>query len=143
EVTESEPELSLFSNADKQTLHGLIRRLSKARDDDSIKAVLITLGADAEVKLAQAQEIRQKLAELKSAGKKTFVYADAYDTAGYSLAAGASDVCLPQGGEIMIPGVGMEAMFYKGTFDKLGVHADYIQIGEYKGAEEPYTRTAA
>ena len=28
------------------------------------------------------------------------------------------------------------------TFDKVGVTADYIQIGEYKGADEEYTRTA-
>ena len=42
----------------------------------------------------------------------------------------------------MIPGIGMEAQFYKGIFDKVGVKADYVQIGEYKGAEEPYTRTA-
>jgi protease-4 len=142
-ITEKAPGFSLFADADHQTLHNLLQRLTKAREDDSVKAVLLTLGADAEVNLAQAQEIRQKLAALKSAGKKTFVYADAYDTVGYSIAAGATDVCLPQGGEIMIPGVGMETMYYKGTFDKLGVSADYIQIGEYKGAEEPYTRTAA
>jgi protease-4 len=142
-VTETAPQFSLFSSGDEDTLHGLLQRLGKARDDQSIKAVLITLGSDAELNLAQAQEIRQKLNDLKSAGKKTFVYADAYDTLGYSLAVGASDVCLPRGGEIMIPGVGMETMFYKGTFDKLGVTADYIQIGEYKGAEEPYTRTTA
>ena len=46
-----------------------------------------------------------------------------------------------EGGEIMIPGVGMETMFYKGLMDKVGVKADYVQIGEYKGADEEYTRT--
>jgi protease-4 len=45
------------------------------------------------------------------------------------------------GGEIMIPGVGLSTMFYKGAFDKIGVEADYIQIGAYKGAKEPYTQT--
>ena len=48
-----------------------------------------------------------------------------------------------EGGEIMIPGVGLEATFYKGLFDKIGVKADYVQIGEYKGADEEYTRTEA
>src|SRR5439155_17389258 len=37
--------------------------------------------------------------------------------------------------------VGFETMFYKGAMDKVGIKADYIPIGEYKGAEEPYTRT--
>src|SRR4030095_7408632 len=44
---------------------------------------------------------------------------------------------------MMIPGVGMEAMFAKGLLDKVGVKADYVQIGEYKGADEQYTRTEA
>jgi len=43
----------------------------------------------------------------------------------------------------MIPGVGMETMFAKGLLDKVGVKADYVQIGQYKGADEQYTREFA
>jgi protease-4 len=111
-----------------------------ARDDKDIRAVLITLGQSG-LNLAQAQEVRDALGDLRKAGKKTFVYSDNYDTIGYTVATGATDVCLLTGGEIMIPGIGMQATFYKGIFDKVGVQADYVQIGEYKGAEEPYTRT--
>jgi stringent starvation protein B len=95
---------------------------------------------ESSLNLAQAQEIRDALVELRKVGKKTFVYADSYDTTGYMLASGATNVCIMPGGEIMIPGVGIETMFYKGILDKAGVKADYVQIGEYKGAEEPYTR---
>ena len=59
------------------------------------------------------------------------------------MATGANHICMLQGGEIEIPGVGMEITFYKGLFDKVGVKADYVQIGEYKGADEEYTRTEA
>jgi protease-4 len=124
------------------TLRSIIQRMQLARDDKDVRAVLLTLG-EPSLNFAQAQEVRDALAELRKAGKKTFVYSDSYDTVTYTLASGATDVCLMEGGEIMIPGVGMEAMFYKGLFDKLGVVADYVQIGEYKGAEEPYTRTDA
>ena len=34
-------------------------------------------------------------------------------------------------------------MFAKGLLDKIGVKADYVQIGEYKGADEEFTRTQA
>ncbi len=44
---------------------------------------------------------------------------------------------------MLIPGVGLETMFAKGLLDKIGVQADYIQIGEYKGADETLTRTQA
>jgi protease-4 len=124
---------------DNTTLRSLLERLQKARDDKDVRAVLITIG-ESSLNLAQAQEIRDALVDLRKAGKKTFVYADSYDTTSYMLASGATNVCMMPGGDIMILGVGIETMFYKGILDKAGVKADYVQIGEYKGAEEPYTR---
>ncbi|HMB94724.1 MAG TPA: S49 family peptidase, partial [Tepidisphaeraceae bacterium] len=140
-VTEKPAEFSLFGSNDRATLHDIISRLHQARDDKEIRAVLVTIAADLEMNLAQAQEVRDALIELRRAGKKTFVYADSYDTIGYTIASGATNICLLEGGEIMLPGVGLQTMFYKGTFDKLGVVADFVQIGQYKGAEEPYTRS--
>jgi protease IV len=141
-VVEKPADFSLFGDTTWMSLRSVIQRMQMARDDKDVRAVLLTLG-EPSLNFAQAQEVRDALAELRKAGKKTFVYSDSYDTVTYTLASGATDVCLMEGGEIMIPGVGMETMFYKGLFDKLGVKADYVQIGEYKGAEEPYTRTAA
>lgn len=142
-VSERPSSFSIFGGGESRTLHSLLTRLQKAQSDDSVRAVLITAGADLEMNLAQAEELQKQLVQLRRAGKKTFIYADSYDTISYIIASGATNVCLAQGGEIMIPGVGMETMFYKGTFDKLGVSADYVQIGEFKGAEEPYTRSAS
>lgn len=141
-VIEKPADFSLFGDATYMTLRSVIGRIHLARDDKDVRAVLLTLG-EPSLNFAQAQEVRDALVELRKAGKKTFIYSDSYDTVTYTLATGATDVCLMEGGEIMIPGVGMETMFYKGLFDKLGVQADYVQIGEYKGAEEPYTRTTA
>ena len=73
--------------------------------------------------------------QLVKAGKKVFVYADAYDTIGYTVASAATNICLMEGGEIEIPGVGLETMFYKGIFDKVGVKADSIQIGPHSQLE--------
>jgi protease-4 len=132
---------SLFGG-DEMTLQSLISRLQSVRDDKDVRAVLITMG-DTNFNLAQAQEIRDQLIAIRKAGKRAFVYADAYDTAAYVAATGATDICMMEGGEIMIPGVGMETMFAKGLLDKVGVKADYVQIGQYKGADEQYTREFA
>jgi protease-4 len=142
-IVEKPADFSLFGDPDALTLRSLLDRLDKARADKEVRAVLITLGADSDFSFAQAQEIRDSIAKLTRAGKKTFVYADAYDTPSYTLASAASGVYLLEGGQVMIPGVGMEAMFARGLLDKVGVKADYVQIGEYKGADEQYTRTAA
>src|SRR5438477_4334363 len=124
------------------TLRSLIERLHQARDDKDIKGVLITLGAEG-INFSQAQELRNALRDLSKAGKTSYVYADGYDTDSYIVASGAKHICMLEGGEIMIPGVGLEATFYRGLFDKVGVKADYVQIGEYKGADEEFTRTEA
>jgi protease-4 len=125
------------------TLRDLLNRLDKARDTKEVRAVLITLGAGAGMSLSQAQEVRDHLKEFGKSGKRVFVYADTYESATYTLASGASDICLMQGGEVFIPGPAVETQFFRGIMDKVGVKADYIQIGEYKGADESYTRTEA
>ena len=140
-VGERPAEFSLFGD-DRLNLRTLVERLHAARNDSSVKAILITLGQHG-LGLAQAQEVRDALVAVKKAGKPVFVYADSYDTTDYMIASGASDVAMLEGGEIMIPGVGMEAMFARGLLDKVGVKADYVQIGEYKGADEQYTRTGS
>lgn len=131
---------SLF-NSDADTLRDLLDRLAKARDDKEIRGVLVTLSPGFGINFAQAQEVREQLTQLRRAGKRVFVYADTYDTLSYLVAVGATDVCLMDGGEIFIPGVGLETMFYRGAMDKIGVEPDFIQVGEFKGAEEPYMRT--
>jgi protease-4 len=140
-LAEKPAAFSIFGD-DSLTLHSVIERLSAARDDKDVRAVLITMG-DTSFNLAQAQEIRDSLIQLRKAGKRAFVYADAFDTASYIAATGSTDICMMDGGEIMIPGVGMETMFARGLLDKVGVKADYVQIGQYKGADEQFTRTEA
>lgn len=125
------------------TLRDLLNRLDKARDTKEVRAVLITIGAGAGMSLSQAQEVRDHLKEFGKSGKRVFVYADTFENATYTLASGASDICLMQGGEVFIPGPAVETQFFRGIMEKVGVKADYIQIGEYKGADESYTRTEA
>jgi protease-4 len=85
--------------------------------------------------------LRNAVADLRRAGKRIFVYADVYDTSTYVVASAATNICMLPAGEMMMPGIGIETMFYRGTMDKVGITPDFIQIGEFKGAEEPYTRT--
>jgi protease-4 len=142
-LSEKPADFSWFGADDNGvTLRVLLERLEHARQDKDIRGVLITL-SDSGLNLSQAMELRDELNALRKDGKRSFVYADSYDTTSYLAACGATDVCIMEGGDIMIPGVGFETMFAKGLLDKVGVNADYVQIGEYKGADEEFTRTEA
>jgi protease-4 len=135
-VVEKPADFSIFASDQNVPLRELLERMEKARRDPDVKAILFTLGGG--MNLAQALEVRDSLEMMRKAGKRTFVYADSYDAPDYIVATGASDVCLLGGGEIELPGVGLETIFAKDLLDKVGVEADYEQIGEYKGADEEF-----
>ncbi|HTW93554.1 MAG TPA: signal peptide peptidase SppA [Tepidisphaeraceae bacterium] len=139
-LAEKPADFSFFADQQSLTLHTVLQRLDQAAHDKDVKAVLITV-SEGQLNISQALELRDELRAVTKLGKRTFVYADSYDTDTYVVACGASDICMLGGGEIELPGVGIEVMFAKGLLDKVGVEADYEQIGEYKGADEEYTRT--
>jgi protease-4 len=139
-ITEKPADFSLFGEENNQTLRDILDSMYKAKGDPNVKAVLVTMDNPA-INLSQALEIRDALVQITQAGKPTFVYADQYETTSYVAATGAQHICMLEGGQLIVPGVNLEAMFAKGLLDKIGVKADYIQIGEYKGADEQFTRT--
>jgi len=142
-VMEKPADFNWFSQQETGlTLRVLVDRLEKARQDDDVKAVLLRL-EEGTLNLSQAMELRDELTALRNGGKPVYVYADSFDTTSYIAACGASQICMLEGGEIMVPGIGFETMFAKGLLDKVGVKADFVQIGEYKGADEEFTRTGA
>lgn len=137
-VSERPADFSLFGDDSTPTHYSLLKRIATATDDASVSAILVTLG-NADLQLAQAQELRDALSQAK---KPVFVYADSYTTATYILATGSRNICILPGGEIEIPGVAVETMYFRGLLDKIGVEPSFIQIGEYKGADEAFTRIA-
>jgi protease-4 len=49
---------------------------------------------------------------------------------------------MPPAATLEITGVRTEVTFFKAMLDKLGVDAEILQVGEFKGAGEPLTRTS-
>jgi protease-4 len=130
---------SLFGEGDVK-LKDLLDRLDKARKDDKISAVILQLRS-LEIGRAKIDELRAAVAKLRAAGKR--VIADLQTATGgdYLVALACDEIVMPESGMLLVPGVRAELTYYKGLFDKLGIQADFIQIGDYKGAEEAYTRT--
>ena len=75
------------------------------------------------------------------AGKKIYADLQFATPADYLLASACDQIVMPESGTLMLPGVRAEVIFYKNLFDKLGIQADMLQVGDFKGAAEPYTRS--
>ena len=65
------------------SLKGLLSKLEKARDDDEVRAVVVTFDATA-MGLAQRQEVRAALMQIKDAGKPVYVFAEAMSMPAYA-----------------------------------------------------------
>ena len=129
-----------FGTEQPMSLKGLIERLRQARQDRSVKAVILDLG-DARLGIAQLQELHAEIRRFKAVDKQVFVHAVTLDTLTYALATAASHISIVPGGEVGLIGLHVRSPYLKGLFDKIGLKADFVGAGEYKTAPETFTRT--
>jgi protease IV len=115
-------------------------RIRKAAKDKSVEALYLQLDG-LQVGWGKLDELAGAVAEVRKAGKKVFAYLESGDTKDYLLGLACDQVYIPESGWLMLTGVRAEVTFYKELLDKLGVKADMLQMGAYKGAAEPFTRT--
>src|SRR5262249_30462102 len=87
-------------------------------------------------------ELRRPIADYRKSGKKVYAYLEAGDSHDYLAALACDQMFMPESGSLMLTGVRSEVTFYKDLFDKIGVKADMLQMGDFKGAAEPFTRSS-
>ncbi len=129
----------LMGTSHSTTLQNLIERLSKAREDENVKAVVISLDG-ATVTLPQAEEIRQRMADIRGANKDVYLFAEGLTMQDYVLAAGASEISVVPTGDLWLTGYYAESPYLRGLLDKIGVTPDYLHCGDYKSASETFMR---
>ena len=135
-----EPLAKAFGIKQSQSFTSLLTQLRKAKVDNRIGAVLLNIDFPG-IGWAKADELRDAVADLKTSGKPVYAYMEIGTNREYYIATAADKIFLPPTGDIYINGFAAEAMFYKGSLDKLGIEADVIQIGpKYKNAPDQYTK---
>lgn len=113
--------------------------LEKAAVDDRINGVILQINF-LQTGYAKLQELHVLIDEYKKSGKKIFAYLETPMTKEYYLATACDSIFMPPSGNLFLTGLNAEITFYKGLFEKIGVQAEFIQIGKYKNAPDPYTR---
>jgi protease-4 len=118
-----------------------IDRIKKAKADKSIQGLYLQID-NPSIGWAKLDELTRAIADFRKSGKKVFAYVDSAETKDYLLALACDEVCMPESGSLMLTGLRAEVMFYKDLFDKIGVKADMLTMGDAKTAAEPFTRTS-
>lgn len=123
-----------------QSFTGLLTQLRKAKVDNRIQAVVLDINFPG-IGWGKADELRDAVKDFKQSGKPVYAYLEIGMNREYYIATAADKIFLPPSGDLYINGFAAEAMFYKGSLDKLGVEAEVIQIGpKYKNAPDQYTK---
>jgi protease-4 len=135
-----EPFAKALGIQQKQSFSSLLTQLRKAKVDNRIGAVVLDISFPG-IGWGKADELRDAIKDYRASGKPAYAYMEIGSNREYYIATAADKIFLPPSGDIYINGFAAEAMFYKGSLDKLGVEADVIQIGpKYKNAPDQYTK---
>ncbi|MGY8987714.1 MAG: signal peptide peptidase SppA [Flavobacteriales bacterium] len=126
-----------FSQAGNVEFKDVLDNIEKAKNDDKIKGIYLNFSS-VNAGFSQIEEIRNKLLEFKESGKFIYSYADSYNQAAYYLASVSDKIALNPEGIIELKGLSIGVMFYKGLMEKLGIEAQIIRHGKFKGAVEPF-----
>lgn len=138
ELPESPGASGPFSDI-KIDLRKLVARMDQAATDEKVKGVLIRIGSPT-IGAGQRNEIREAIQRIRSAGKRVVAEMEVGSGGAYLIACACDEIIMPESGYLLIPGVRAEPLFYKGLLAKIGVEADFVHVGDAKGAAEPYTR---
>lgn len=138
--TERPNELAwLFGPGKEHTLHDYLTAIDRVADDDNYAGLVLRL-KDAELGASQVEELGAAITEVRRADKKVHLFADAYGTTELMLGSYADEVIAQDGAPVSLPGMYMEEMFLADTLAWAGIHADMVQVGDYKGASEQMAR---
>lgn len=140
EIGEGVEQESLFGES-SVTVHSLTARLDKAALDKDVAGVQLELDG-AGIGRGRLEELRGAIQRVRRAGKPVHAFLKSGSKADYLLAACCDKIVLLPECTLTLTGVRMELQFYKDIFDRYGIQADMLQIGDYKGTGEPYTRNS-
>lgn len=122
------------------TVHDLLEQSERLARNSDVKGILVRLGSST-IGLERADEAASLLAELR-AKWPVWCHADDLGNATMALAArGCSRIWVSPAGGVDAVGIAAQTIyFHKLLADEIGLDVDVLQVGKYKGAEEPFTR---
>jgi protease-4 len=135
-------ELESFSwtgGMDGVPLRRLTGRLRELAADEQLTTVILRVD-EVHASLPDLAELRLALADLRAKGKHLVCHTEGATNAAYLLLTACERIGLAPTGEIMLTGPAAMPVHLKGLLDRLGVTADFLHVGAYKGAAEPLTR---
>jgi len=121
-------------------LQDVLAQIRTVTDGEQYLGMVVYLDQP-ELTLTQVNAIADEIGMARAEGRTVIAFAETYDLPSYLVACACDTVLLQHKGGIDMYGLAIEEMYLAGMFEKIGLEADLVQIGKYKGADEALTRT--
>jgi len=122
-------------------LRALTERLHKAAADPNVRGLVLRVDAP-EIDMASAEDLRAAMLAFKGSNgeRKLHCHTNSAGNLAYFLLSACDRIGLEPLGEVALTGPAATPIHLKGLLDRLGLFADFVHVGAFKGAAEPLTR---
>lgn len=122
-------------------LRALTDRLHKAAADANVRGLVLRVDAP-DIDMASAEDLRAALLAFKGQNgeRKLHCHTNSAGNLAYFLLTTCDRIGLEPLGEIALTGPAATPIHLKGLLDRVGLFADFVHVGAFKGAAEPLTR---
>jgi protease-4 len=141
EAPEVDLPLPALEDRSPMTVAEVWSALRRAAKDPHIKGVLLRPRGVA-LGWGKLEEVRTAIAAVRKAGKPVYAWLASPGTREYYLATAADKIYLSPEDLVDMKGLRLEATYFKGTLDKLGVEVEVEHVGRFKDAGDSFTRTS-
>lgn len=138
DIVEYEPRSLLFRPRNR-SIYKFHKEVERLTEDVEVCGILLKI-ENFSAGFAKRQEMRNALMKFKAAGKKIVVYMESGGNGAYYLATVADKIYLPPASGLDVVGIAAQALFVKGTLNKIGIEPQLEHIGDYKSASDMFTR---
>ncbi|MGP1272611.1 MAG: S49 family peptidase [Phycisphaerales bacterium] len=122
------------------TVRAVAEAIRSAGEDDSFRAIVLQL-EDAALSTTQIEELGESIRVAREAGREVVVVGEDFSTGELMLGAYADRIIAQSGAGLMLPGMYMEEWYLRDMLEWIGVEPSFVQVGDYKGADEALTRS--
>jgi protease-4 len=129
-----------LSGGGTPVLHDYLDAIDAARGDSHIRGIVVRV-APLATGWAKLEEIRAHLIEFRKSGKPSICYLgyDGVANPEYYLASACQQVWVVPQSSVIVHGMMAQALFMRGTLDKLKIVPEYYHIAEFKTAGNMFT----
>lgn len=130
----------LFSSS-RHTHRELLEELDAVVKQPMIKGLFLRVSGMGGA-WGRAADLRAALKRIRDAKKPVHCYFDMADNVAYSVLASSCDrISVEPTGMLMLTGVQAETVYAKDLLDLVGLQAELLQVGKFKGAADALTRS--